>query len=95
MAKVIWSAKARKDVEGIVRYIADDKPSTAELYARRIFTATRQLKDFPKSGRIVPEESNENVRELIFGSYRIIYEIIGDKITILTVHHSARILHID
>ncbi len=62
MAKVIWSYKARKDVEDIVRYIAHDKPSTAELYARRIFAATRRLKNIPKSGRIVLEKKREPSR---------------------------------
>ncbi len=95
MAKVVWSKKAKKDVEGIIRYIAADKPSTAELYGRRIFALTRQLKDFPKSGRVVAEENDINLRELIFGNYRIIYEINNDEITILTVHHSARKLHLD
>ena len=95
MAKIIWSKKAKNNPRDIVRFIALDKPVTAELHARRIFDATRRLKEFPKSGRIVPEENDPNLRELIFGSYRIIYEIINEEVTILTVHHSSRILHLD
>ena len=46
---------------------------------------------FPQTGRIVPEKNEENLRELIEGNYRIIYEIISaDQINILTVYHSAR-----
>lgn len=49
------------------------------------------LKNFSEAGRIVPEKNEENVRELIEGNYRIIYEIISeDLIYILTVYHSAR-----
>jgi plasmid stabilization system protein ParE len=47
----------------------------------------------PLSGRVVPELNNENLRELIFRNYRIIYEIIPDKqINILTIHHHARLV---
>jgi len=69
MAKVIWSKKAKNDLGDIVRYIARDKPITAELYAQRIFNATRRLKDFPKSGRMIPEENKDDLREIIFGNY--------------------------
>ena len=49
------------------------------------------LKTFPQAGRTVPEKNDENVRELIEGNYRIIYEVVSaDQISILTVYHSAR-----
>jgi len=45
-------------------------------------------------GRTARESDNENVRELIEGNYRIIYEIIAEQIFVLTVHHSSRELNI-
>jgi toxin ParE1/3/4 len=94
MAQVTWSKKARNDLRDIVRYIARDKPATAELYAHRIFKATRRLKDFPNSGRAIPEENENNLREIIFGNYRIIYKVDNDSVIIVTVHHSSQILRI-
>jgi len=45
---------------------------------------------------MVPEIEDESIRELILGSYRIIYKIVSqERIDILTVHHSARMLKID
>ncbi|HKB68739.1 MAG TPA: type II toxin-antitoxin system RelE/ParE family toxin [Pyrinomonadaceae bacterium] len=41
-------------------------------------------------GRIVPEKNDENVRELIYQNYRIIYRIKRDQIELLTVIHGAR-----
>ncbi len=41
-------------------------------------------------GRIVPELMEENVREIIVFSYRIIYEILPDSISILAVIHAKR-----
>ena len=44
-----------------------------------------------RTGKIVPEINQENIRELIEGSYRIIYKIVeNNQIDILTIHHSAR-----
>ena len=41
-------------------------------------------------GRMVPEAEEENVRELLFHNYRIIYRVETDGILILTVIHGAR-----
>jgi len=43
-------------------------------------------------GRVVPELANEDVREVIVGSYRVIYRIQQDQVHILTLHHGARLL---
>lgn len=63
----------------------------SKLTIRKLFERTDILKTYPKAGRVVPEKNDENVRELIEGSYRIIYEIVSpDQINILAVYHSAR-----
>ena len=38
----------------------------------------------------VPEKNDENVRELLYQNYRIIYRIKSDQIEMLTVIHGAR-----
>ena len=43
-------------------------------------------------GRIVPEFGIENIREIIVGSYRVIYRIRDEDVQILTVHHGAQLL---
>ncbi len=70
-----------------------DKDSA--LYARitvsRIRERARQLIAFPLSGRIVAELDSPEVRELVHGSYRIVYRVVSPhRVDILTVHHSAR-----
>ena len=47
------------------------------------------------SGRIVPEIHREDIRELIYGNYRIIYRLETKKVAILTVRHGKQILPID
>ena len=91
MVKLIWTDQAINDLAGIGDYISENSEKYAKLTVKKLFERTEILKTFPQTGRIVPEKNNENVRELIEGNYRIIYEIIRtDHINILTVYHSAR-----
>jgi plasmid stabilization system protein ParE len=53
---------------------------------------TKSLARFPKSGRKVPEFDDESLRELIVYSYRIIYAVESDQITITAVIHGRRML---
>jgi plasmid stabilization system protein ParE len=49
---------------------------------RTIVTLTKTLARFPRSGRKVPEFDDENTRELIAHSYRIIYTVEPDQVII-------------
>ncbi|MEH2035747.1 type II toxin-antitoxin system RelE/ParE family toxin [Nostoc sp.] len=51
---------------------------------------SQQLANFPLSGRIVPEFETEQIREVIEGSYRIIYYIKPEQIDVLAVIHGAQ-----
>ncbi len=42
---------------------------------------------FPYMGRIVLDQSNEKVREILYKNYRIIYEIKDNFIEVLVVIH--------
>jgi len=95
MGRLRWTAQAVKDVETICEFIAKDSIVYAHLFAKFILQTVKRLAKFPKSGRIVPEFSNENIREIILGNYRIIYRIKNNIIEILTVYHSARLLKTD
>jgi len=91
MVKLIWTDQAINDLGDIGDYIAENSEKFAKLTVRKLLDRTNILKDFPKAGRIVPEKNESNVRELIEGNYRIIYEVISqEQINILTVYHSAR-----
>jgi toxin ParE1/3/4 len=91
MVKLIWTDQAIDDLDNVGEYIAENSERYAKLTIQKIFERTDVLKSFPRAGRIVPEKNEENVRELVEGNYRIIYEIISENlIYILTVYHSAR-----
>ena len=90
MAFVTWTDNALEDVEAICFYIARNSPGAAEVFADSLFAASRQLEQFPRMGRRVPEVLHGEVRELILGNYRLAYRIVGDEVQVLTVYHSAR-----
>jgi addiction module RelE/StbE family toxin len=91
MVKLIWTDQAITDLSDIGDYIAENSEKYAKLTVKKLFERPDILKTYPQAGRIVPEKNEENLRELIEGNYRIIYEIVSaDQIDILTVYHSAR-----
>jgi len=91
MAKLIWTDQAIDDLGSIGDYIAESSEKYAKLTVKKLYERADILKTFPLSGRTVPEKSDENIRELIEGNYRIIYEIAPNNIIyILAVYHSAR-----
>ena len=87
---VKWSEPAKRDLKQIHDYIAKDSKYYAKKVAQNIVAATEELVKFPKTGRIVPEIGEINVRELFVYSYRLIYEISTDRIKILAIIHGKR-----
>ena len=90
MSKVIWTQTALDDLADIKQYIARDSIYYAEKFVDDAFQATERLEVFPESGRMVPERFKPDFREIIFGSYRIIYKIIDDDVYIVTMIHGKR-----
>jgi len=90
--RLIWSPDALQSIDKIAEYIAIDSVFYAKVFVRKIFSFGEQIALFPKSGRIVPEYEKENLREIIYGNYRIVYRIDSEAINILTVSNSAQIL---
>lgn len=56
----------------------------------RLLTRTEQLSEFPDSGRQVAEVSDEQVRELLEGPYRIVYLVQAARIDVLAVVHGRQ-----
>ena len=90
--KIVWSPLALTQAEEIACYIAEDNRSAAERWLMGLFTEVDRLADYPESGRHVPEIRRSEVRELIYGEYRIIYRTKTAAVAILTVRHGRRLL---
>jgi plasmid stabilization system protein ParE len=53
---------------------------------------TDSLANFPQLGRVVPEQNDENIREIILRPYRIIYQVLPAQqvVAIARNWHGAR-----
>jgi toxin ParE1/3/4 len=92
--KVVWSPLALEKLEVSAKFIALDKPSAADKWVNDVFDRTDLLGSQPEFGREVPELLGSNYREVIFGSYRIIYKV-ENEIKILTLRNSRQLLSLD
>ena len=93
MAVLNWTERSIDDLKNIADFIAKDSKKYAYIHINRIREKAQMLKQHPKLGRIVPEKNDANIREIIYGNYRIIYKIVNiNRVDVLTVYHSARIL---
>lgn len=93
--KMIWSPLAIDRTTEITEYIAHDNPKAAIKWVDTLFEKISLLKSSPKTGRVVPETHRDDIRELIYGNYRVIYSIEKKRICVLTVRHSRQILPIE
>ncbi|MGV7930418.1 MAG: type II toxin-antitoxin system RelE/ParE family toxin [Spirochaetota bacterium] len=90
MAEIIWSPAALEDAESIAEFISRDSIDAAALFIQRLFEAADHLRDFPRSGRKIPEIDDDLCREIIYGSYRVMYRIQNDAVWITAIVHGAR-----
>ena len=88
--KVHWTDTAEGHLDAVYAHIAQDSPEYARHMVDRLTRRSQQIADFPFSGRRVPEYDIDQIREVIEGSFRIIYHIKPDQIDVLAVIHGAR-----
>jgi plasmid stabilization system protein ParE len=77
-------------VEAITAFIAKDSVNYAKRFGQRLREAPKPLKLFPRLGAVVPEFDRETLRELLVGSYRVIYEVREPDCYIIAVVHGSR-----
>lgn len=90
--KVLWADDANRQLHAIHDHVAQTSLDYANRLIDRLTKRSIQIALFPFSGRIVPEYELNEVRQLIEGSYRIIYLINEEKnqIEVLAVIHTSR-----
>ena len=86
--KVTWSPSGRVQLLASMAFIAKDDPAAAARWVDSVGEAVARLVDFPLAGRLVPEIANPDVREILVGDYRIVYEV-GDVVEVAAVRHGS------
>jgi toxin ParE1/3/4 len=90
--KVIWSDEAISDLRDICSYIALHDPDAALRIGNGILGHVRILARFPFIGPAYPRGARGPLREIVFRSYRIFYDVSegSRRVDILHVWHGAR-----
>lgn len=90
--KIFWTKEALLRLHDIEEYISRDNPIVAFEFVDKLISLVETLIDNPGKGRIVPELSMDNIRELLHKNYRIVYLVKKSSIDILTVFEGHQLL---
>jgi addiction module RelE/StbE family toxin len=90
--KIFWTKEALLRLQEIEEYISRDNPLMAIEFVDKLISLAESLIDNPEKGRIVPELSLENIRELLHQNYRIVYLVKKSSINSLTVFEGHQLL---
>jgi toxin ParE1/3/4 len=91
--KVDLASVARRDLEGIIEFIADDDLVAAARILNAIESRVLSLERMPQRGRVVPELAAFGIhsyRELVESPWRIIYRISESEVFVLAILDSRR-----
>lgn len=93
--KVRWTRESLIRLREVNSYISKDNPQAAEKFLDKIINLAESIKENPEKGRIVPEITISNIRELLYKNYRIVYIVKKESIDILTVFEGHKLLEKD
>ena len=77
--KIIESLHFKNRLKKIAFFIAKDKPSIAKRFVVNLKTQIKEIADMPKKYRKSYYFDDENIRDMTYHGYTIIYEINEDN----------------
>lgn len=90
MAKITWTSEAERWLNDIYDFIAEDNKAAASSVINGIYNKTQVLLKHPTIGYKYEHESEEGIRILLYGHYRITYVVKqNNQIVVLGVFHGA------
>lgn len=93
--KVKWSKPALADLDNIEDFIALDNPERAVTFIMELIELGDSLAEegTAERGTFAKWTNDKSIRELYYGNYTIIYEILENEVMIHEVHNNARMFH--
>ena len=86
--KLAWTSEARQNLQDILSHIGAENPSAARKLKQRIDRMVAYLPDRPFMAR---PGAIDGTREAIpHPSYRVVYQVDDDAVSILAVVHTSR-----
>jgi len=90
---VTFAESAILDLEEIREYYREQQvPEVGERFLQEILALIEDLPTHPDRGRIVPEFNQSLLRELIHPPFRIVYRCSSQRIAIVRIWRSERLM---
>ncbi|MGO9110128.1 MAG: type II toxin-antitoxin system RelE/ParE family toxin [Thermoguttaceae bacterium] len=90
MAEIVWTMEAAHWLESIHGHIAKENPSAADKVVSGIYEKIQLLRKHPRLGQRYEPIADREVREVLYGHYRITYLVKSDQhVEILGIFHGA------
>jgi plasmid stabilization system protein ParE len=89
--RVRFTPSARVQFLDALDYIRAENPAAATRMLERATSELSRLREFPESGRAVPEFPDLAYREVIITPYRFFYRVVGDHVWIVAVWHGRQL----
>ena len=90
---VTFSESAVADLEDVRDwYTGQGAPDVGARLVDGVIERVEQISAFPESGRVVPEFETPWLRELIYPPFRIVYRIDEDRVRVVRVWRSERLM---
>ncbi len=87
--RVVFTGQSKDDLREIGAHIDQDSPLDAIRFVDKLVDACLELSDFPRRFPAEPRYG-PNAHRRLFGNYLIIYDVLDDRVEILTIVHTAR-----
>jgi plasmid stabilization system protein ParE len=92
---ISFAESALRDLEAVqVWYAEQGVPEIGANLVEEVFQRVQALADHPDMGRVVPEFDQSFLRELIHPPFRIVYRRDPQRVRIVRVWRSERLLHL-
>jgi toxin ParE1/3/4 len=88
--QVVWTEGAVRDLNVVAAFLAEAAPAVASRLVVQILEAAGSLGTLGSRGRIVHERDEDRVRELLVSSYRLIYYLGSEQVSILGLLHQRQ-----
>jgi len=88
--RVIWAPRAQAALNEVVEFAAQDSIPGALRVLEQALAAAESLATLSERGRVVPELSQPNTREIFVFRYRLLYDVEPEAVRIVAFLHGAR-----
>lgn len=92
---ITLAESAVQDLAAIQEYYQEQEvPEVGDRFVEEIISSVEELAIHPDRGRIVPEFNRTQLRELIHPPFRVVYRRYKDKISVVRVWRSERLMRL-